>query len=186
MPTWFQSRIKYQQTDESVAVDTKEGSVPEAPKMKTVTETYLIDAVSYTDAEARTYKIAEEMRSEFEIDLIRPMRLSDVFGDNSDDSWYKCRTYYMTEDDKGRQKKVVSNMLVNASSVREAEQRLAENLSSMLVPVVITDINLTPILDVYPYEAVEAGQESPAPGHPAKGQPLEVIHHQFDLKPQDA
>lgn len=166
MPTWFIGKIRYQQTDDSVAVDTQKDGTPEAPKLKVVNETYLLDAVSYTDAEARLYRVVADNTPEFEITAIRPMRLSDVFHVEGGDNWYKCKTYYMTEDDKGRQKKIISNMLINGSSVREALQRLTDNLSSMLVPVEITDINLTPILEVVPYDALE-------PDIPANLKPLE-------------
>lgn len=166
MPTWFIGKIRYQQTDDSVAVDTQKDGSPEAPKVKVVNETYLLDAVSYTDAEARLYRVVADNTPEFEITAIRPMRLSDVFHVEGGDNWYKCKTYYMTEDDKGRQKKIISNMLINGASVREALQRLTDNLSTMLVPVEITDINLTPILEVVPYDALE-------PELPANLKPLE-------------
>lgn len=155
MPTWFIGKIRYQQTDDSAAVDTRNEGSAEAPKLKTINETYLIDAVSYTDAEARLYRIVADNTPDFEITAIRPMRLSDVFHIEGGDNWYKCKTYYMTEDDKGRAKKVLNTMLINGSNLREAHQRLVDNLSSMLVPVEITDINLTPILEVVPHDAVE-------------------------------
>lgn len=155
MPSWFIGKIRYQKTDDSVAVDTKNEGSPEAPKQKTINETYLIDAVSYTDAEARLYRIVADNTPEFEITAIRPQRFSDVFHIEGGDNWYKCKTFYITEDDKGRAKKVLSTMLINGSSLREAHQRLIDNLSTMLVPVEITDINLTPILEVVPYEALE-------------------------------
>ncbi len=155
MPNWFIGKIRYQTTDDAVAVDTKNEGSPEAPKQKTVNETYLIDAVSYTDAEARLYGIVADNVPDFEVTAIRPMRLSDVFHLEGGENWYKCKTFYMTEDDKGRPKKIVSTMLINGESLGQAHQRLTDNLSTMLVPVIITDINLTPILEVVPYEAPE-------------------------------
>jgi hypothetical protein len=168
MPTWFIGKIRYQQTDDSIAVDTKNDGSSEAPKLKTINETYLLDAVSYTDAEARLYRVVADNTPEFEITAIRPMRLSDVFHIEGGDNWYKCKTFYMTEDDKGRQKKIVSNMLINASNIREALQRLTDNLSQMLVVVEITDINLTPIIEVVPYDALE-------PEIPANLKPLAEV-----------
>ena len=156
MPSWFIGKIRYQKIDDSAAVDTRKDGAPEAPKQKTINETYLIDAVSYTDAESRLYRIVADNTPDFEVTAIRPMRLSDVFHIEGGDNWYKCKTYYMTEDDKGNQKKIVSNMLINGSSIRDALQRLTDNLSTMLVPVEITDINLTPILEVVPYDALDA------------------------------
>lgn len=150
MPTWYYGAIKFQQTDDSATPDTTKG----LPSLVTKTEAYLFDAVSYTDAEAKLYAHIADNTPDFEITALRPMRLSDVFEHPTGDGWYKCKTHYMTEDDKGRAKKVTNTMLINASSLREANTRLEENLSSMLVPVVITDINLTPILEVVKHEAV--------------------------------
>lgn len=160
MPSWFIGQIKYMQTDTSVAVDTTKEAA-EAPKQKAVTETYLFDAVSHTDAEARLYKHVADNTPDFEVVAIRRQRLSDVFQiEDGGEGWYKCKTYYMTEDGKGREKKVVNTMLINAGSVAQAVERLTGELSTMLVPVVITDVNLTPILDVVPYTKEEPELET--------------------------
>ncbi|MBO0947341.1 DUF4494 domain-containing protein [Fibrella forsythiae] len=153
MPTWFIGSIRYQQQDDSVAVDTRKGA--DAPRLKTIKESYLIDAVSYTDAEARLYRIVADNTPDFEIVSIRPMRLSDVFHIEGGDNWYKVKGFYMTETAKGVAKKVNNVMLINAASLKEAHERITEQLSSMLVPVEITDINLTPILEVVPHDALE-------------------------------
>nr|MCU0341301.1 DUF4494 domain-containing protein [Spirosomataceae bacterium] len=44
MPSWYLGKIKYQQEQENGA-------------LKSIAEAYLIDAVSYTDAEARLYRV---------------------------------------------------------------------------------------------------------------------------------
>ncbi|XBA03142.1 DUF4494 domain-containing protein [Fibrella sp. ES10-3-2-2] len=152
MATWFIGSIRYQQTDDSSAVDTRKGA--DAPRLKPITESYLIDAVSFTDAEARLYRIVADNTPDFEITGIKPMKLSDVFHIEGGDNWYKIKGFYMTENDKGLTKKVGLTMLINAHNLKEAHERIAEQLSSMLVPVEITDINLTPILEVVPYDAL--------------------------------
>ncbi len=162
MPTWFYGAIKFQQIDDSTAVDTRKDGSTELPKMTTKTEAYLFDAVSYTDAEARLYAHIADNTPDFEISALRPMRLSDVFENETGDNWYKCKTQYWTEDDKGRPKKVTSLMLINASNLREANTRLEAELSTMLVKIEITDINLTPILEVVTYEKEEEAQREPA------------------------
>ncbi len=60
--------------------------------------------------------------------------------------------FFSTEDDKGRQKKLVNLMLINAESVKQAYERLEVSLKTILMPYEITDINRTPILDIFPYE----------------------------------
>ncbi|GAA4396415.1 hypothetical protein GCM10023187_04530 [Nibrella viscosa] len=155
MPSWFLGKIRYQQTDDSLT-DTRQDGSGELPRLKTINEAYLLDAVSYTDAEARLYRLVADNTPEFNITAIRPMRLSDVFHFEGGEKWYKCKVIYMTEDERsGKEKKVINMMLVNAETVKEAHARIEESLRTMLVPFEITDINLTPILEVWPYEPEE-------------------------------
>ncbi len=153
MPTWYIGSIRYQQIDDSATVDTRKGA--DMPRVKPVSETYLIDAVSYTDAEARLYRIVADNTPDFEISALKPMKLSDVFQLEGGENWYKVKGFYMTETDRGVPKKVTNTMLINAANLNEAYQRITEQLSTMLVPVEITDVNLTPILEVVPHEALD-------------------------------
>lgn len=153
MPNWYLGKIRYQQPIDEMAIGTRN---EELTKHKTVNESYLIDAVSYTDAEARLYKVVADNTPDFQITGLRPMRLSDVFQLEGGEKWFKCKVIYITEDERsGKEKKVVNTMLVNAGDVREAYDRVRESLKTMLVPFDITDINLTPIIDVVPYEEGE-------------------------------
>jgi hypothetical protein len=151
MPTWFVGKIRYQQPLDEMAMGQRN---EEMTKQKVVTESYLIDAVSYTDAEARLYKTVSGDTPDFEVAGLRPMRLADVFFVDGGDKWYKAKVVFTTDDEKtGKEKKVVSQMLINAETVKQAHERLEESLKTILMPYEITDINLTPILEVVPYEA---------------------------------
>ncbi len=143
MPNWYLGKIRYQKEQEN-------GS------LKTINEAYLIDAVSYTDAEARLYKVMADNTPDFTVQSIGKMRLSDVFHFEGGDNWYKAKTIYVSIDEKnGKEKKVTNYMLVNAETAKEGIERIDESLKTMLVPFEVTDINLTTILDVFPYEADE-------------------------------
>lgn len=140
MPSYYLGTIKYQQLSTDIE------------SVVTKTETRLIDAVSHTEAEARLCRvIAEDNIPDFEVTAIRPLRLSDVFTHPTGENWYKCQTFYMTESDKGKQKKVSNTMLINADSVSQASERLNAELSTMLVPVEVTAISLTPVIEVILY-----------------------------------
>ncbi len=152
MPTWYLGRIRYQQPIDDATVGTRN---EELIKLKAVTESYLIDAVSYTDAEARLYRTVADNTPEFDITTLRPMTVHDVFQTEGGDHWYKGKVYYVTEDERsGREKKVNQVMLVNADSLKQGFERLEYALRTMLTPYTITEIALTPILDVVPYEAI--------------------------------
>lgn len=155
MPSWYLGKIRYQQPIDEMAIGTRNESLI---KQKTVSESYLIDAVSYTDAEARLYRVVADNTPDFQITGLRPMQLSDVFHIETGDKWYKCKVVYNTEDERtGKEKKVVNVMLINAETVKEAYDRIQESLKTMLMPFDITDVNLTPILEVVPYEESQDG-----------------------------
>lgn len=160
MPSWYIGKIRYRQPIDEMAIGTRNESLI---KQKTVSESYLIDAVSYTDAEARLYRVVADNtatagRPDFQIAGLRPMQLSDVFHIETGNKWYKCKVVYTTEDERtGKEKKVVNVMLINAETVKEAYDRIQESLKTMLMPYDVTDINLTPILEVVPYEELQDG-----------------------------
>ncbi|WP_159467996.1 DUF4494 domain-containing protein [Dyadobacter sp. 3J3] len=134
-----------------------------AGSLKTHNEAYLFDAVSYTEAEVNGYKRITTGASDFSVTSITRMRLADLFTYEDGEKWFKAKVIYFSVDEKsGKEKKVVNYMLVNADGIDQALQRITESLRTMLIPYETTDMNLTPILDVFPYTAEEEVDEIPA------------------------
>lgn len=154
MPNWFLGKIRYQQPIDDASVGTRN---EEFIKQKTVTEAYLVDAVSYTDAEARLYQEIAANTPEFEITDISRMKLADVFHNEGDgETWFKVKALFVTDDEKtGKQKKTPSLMLVNAETPKQAYERIEQSLKSALDPFEITDVNLTKIIDIFPFNEDE-------------------------------
>ena len=154
MPNWFIGKIRFQQPIDDATVGTRN---EEFIKQKTVTEAYLVDAVSYTDAEARLYQEIASNHPDFEITDISRMKLADVFfSEDGGDVWFKVRAMYVTEDEKtGKEKKTPSVMLVNAETPKQAYERVEHSLRTALDPFEITDVNTTKILDIFPYNEEE-------------------------------
>ncbi len=159
MPNWFLGKIRFQQPIDDATVGTRN---EEFIKQKTVTEAYLVDAVSYTDAEARLYQEIAANHPDFEITDISRMKLADVFFSEDDrnagagDIWFKVKAMYVTEDEKtGKQKKTPSLMLVNAETPKQAYERVEYSLRTALDPFEITDVNTTKIIDIFPYNEEE-------------------------------
>ncbi len=150
MASWYLGKIRYQKEDET-------------GKLKTISEAYLVDAISYTESEARLYKQIVTGATDFSVASITRMRLADLFAYEEGEKWFKCKIVYFSVDEKsGKEKKVVNYMLVNADGIEQALERITESMRNMLIPYETTDINLTPILDVFPYSAEEAQEEIPA------------------------
>ncbi len=143
MANWYNVKIRFQKEQEN-------GS------MKTFNEVYLLDAETYTDAEARTYSIVADNTPDFSITNLTRVRYSDVFNYGEEEKWFKCKVVYVSIDEaKGKEKKITNFMLVNAETPKQAYERIEDALKTMLIPYDITDVNLTPILEVHPYDHSE-------------------------------
>ena len=140
MNTWFTVKVKY----------TKQ---LEDGRLKRVTEPYLVDAVSFTDAEARIYEeIGSSVQGEFSITGISKTDFADIFYYEDAEDWYKCKLTYISVDaDSGKEKKVSHNYLVTAHNLKQAYERIQESMSEMLVSYEVPAIMLTPIVEVLPY-----------------------------------
>ena len=164
MPNWFLGKIRYQQPidDSNVGTRNEEFINRTAERQKTITEAYLVDAVSYTDAEARLFQeiaanIASANRPDFEITNISRMKLADVFHhEDGGEIWFKVKAMFITDDEKtGKQKKTPSVMLVNGETPKQAYERVEVSLKTALDPFEITDVNTTKILEIFPYNEEE-------------------------------
>lgn len=153
MPTWFICKVKYQQQDEK-------------GKVKNVSEQYLVDALSFTEAEARIYeKLGSVISGEFYISGISKSNLTDVFYYEDADVWYKCKmTYALEEEGSGKEKKVTNYVLLTAPDAKQAYDRMYESLNNMLVEFRVPDIVESPIVEVFPQdeeEEIPEMQEAP-------------------------
>lgn len=144
MHTWFECKINYDKTIEN-------------GMQKKVTEPYLVDALSFTEAEAR---IIEEMTpfitGEFTVADIKRARYSELFPSQEEaaDRWYKCKLFFVTLDEKsGAEKKTAAMMLVQADDLRNAVKNLDEGMKGTMADYQIASIAETPIMDVYPFKA---------------------------------
>lgn len=160
MASYYLSKIRYQKEDE-------------AGSLKTIDEAYLFDAVSFTEAEARSYQLITTGANDFSVHTIARMRLADLFNHEDGEQWFKAKVVYFTVDERsGKEKKIVNHMLVNADGIQQALDRINEGMRNFLIPYEITDLALTPILEVFPYTPEEDEQQE----IPANMRPLaEVI-----------
>ena len=140
MKIWFTCKIKYQKELEN-------------GKMTNIAEHYLIDAVSYTEAEARIYQeLGSIIRGEFQVTAITQSRITDIFHYDDSDVWYSCKvTYVVADENSGKEKKITNLMLVTASNVKEAYERIHESLSTILVPFEVPEVKMSPIVEIFPY-----------------------------------
>ena len=146
MHTWFECKIRYEK-------------VMENGMNKKVTEPYLVDALSFTEAEAR---IIEEMTpfisGEFTVSDIKRANYSELFPSEEEaaDRWFKCKLVFITLDEKsGAEKKTSTQVLVQAADLRDAVKKLDEGMKGTMAYYQIASVAETAIMDVYPYSAEE-------------------------------
>ena len=88
MNRWFEITVKAE-------IDNIENG-----KKKKVTEKYLVDALSYTEAESRSLEIFKDLYNSFEVVKINPIKVSEIFFNGEAEYWYKCKVNYITLDEK--------------------------------------------------------------------------------------
>ena len=126
---------------------------------KTFNESYLVDALNFTDAEARiTKEVAPFCNGALEIKNITPAKINELFVNESDDAdkWYKVKCNFITLDEKTQtEKRTASYMLVQAANFRGALERFEEGMKGTLADYEIASIQETSLLDVFPFEVKE-------------------------------
>ena len=137
MANYFEVKITYDKTLEN-------------GKEKKVSELYLVDAVRFTEAEA---KITAEFSPlpNFKVKSIRQYKVAEIVNKtNLDDSrYFKCKLNFITLDEKsGAEKKSAVYMLVDAETLDKAKVLLVEHMKSTMADYVIEKIEETKIIDV--------------------------------------
>ena len=140
---WFETKIKYEKTMED-------------GQQKKVTEAYVVDALSFTEAERR---ITEEMSSyisgEFDVTDLKKASYKEIFFSDAEtaDRWYKTKLQFITIDEKTEKEKR-SNVyyLVQAATLPEAVSNINEVMSGTMIDYVIASIAETQLMDVFEYQ----------------------------------
>ena len=142
MHTWFECKIRYEKMMENGMI-------------QKVTEPYLVDALSFTEAEARIIEeVTPFITGEFTVSDIKRANYSELFVSDEEaaDRWFKCRLFFITLDEKsGAEKKTASCVLVQAADLRGAVRKLDEGMKGTMADYQIRAVTETAIVDVYPY-----------------------------------
>ena len=117
-------------------------------KEKKVSELYLVDAVSFTEAET---KITAEFSPlpNFKVKSIRQYKVAEIVNKtNLDDSrYFKCKLNFITLEEKsGKEKKTAVYMLVDAETLDKAKALLVEHMKSIMADYSIEKIEDTKIM----------------------------------------
>ena len=129
-------------------------------KEKVVTEPFLIEAYTWTEAESRVYQHAEMLGiNEFTITSIDKSKFTDVPETIDFDLFYSCKIAYISVDQvNGSEKKITELILINADSVDAANDQLKMMINSFDVDCEIKQIKEYDLTDVICYEPIKSAE----------------------------
>ncbi|HNW51582.1 MAG TPA: DUF4494 domain-containing protein [Prolixibacteraceae bacterium] len=161
MQTWYECKVKYLKIDQG-GFERK------------INDSYLVDAVSFTDAETRIFQIMKEITNgDFQVVNIKRSNVNEVLSKMDGEWWYKAKINLVTIDEEaGKEKKVTNYVLVMANDINDALKQLEDGLSYMLIPYVTTLIQLSNIAEVFPYVPGEHVKPTPV-ARPVEEEPEE-------------
>lgn len=134
-------------------VKVKSSVINEEGKPQRVSESYLVDAMSWTEAESLITKEMEQFaHDEFEITSIVKSNLSEVIEDNNGEKYFKCKVAFMQmNEETGREKKTSSFVFVKSETIDSAQVCLKNQFRDMTVDWEVVQVIETDIVDVYKY-----------------------------------
>ena len=141
MALWFECKVRFDKMQNN-------GSV------KKVNEPYLVDALTFTEAESRIIEeITPYISGEFSISAVKKTRISEIFFNEDGDRFYMVKVNFVTIDEKsGNEKKSASFILVQASEFKDACKKFEEGMEGTLSDYEVVSITETMIMDVFPLD----------------------------------
>ncbi len=140
MNNWYECKVRYEKTDDTGAI-------------KKANESYLIDAYSVTEAEAR---LVEELapftsRGDLIVSSVKKEKIAELFlsDHEEDDKFFRCKVNFISLDEKrGVEKKMPATMIVKSDSLSNAVLRLKKEMDEGLSNYQIASVVETNIMDV--------------------------------------
>lgn len=139
MTQWIETKVRYDKVTESGLV-------------KKTTDSYMVDALSFTEAEGRTIaEVSPHMRGEFAVAAVRKSNVAEVWESPSagDDRWYKAKLIFITIDGRsGTEKKSAHHVLVQARSLPRAVELVEERMRDSVADYELAAVQETAIVDI--------------------------------------
>ena len=140
--TWFECKVRYEKTQE-------DGSD------KLVNELYVVDALSFTEAEANIIdNMAVYVSGELKIANINPANYNEIFfsGNDDDDLWFKARLAFITIDGN-KEKRSYTNYLIQAKSIERAKRYIDEVMGKTIIDYELKSLSESKIMDVFEHKS---------------------------------
>jgi len=137
---WYECKVKHRKTTETGV-------------QKVVTESFLVDALSYTEAESRINEESVKCISEeFKVTNIKVTNYSEVHAFENSVNWFKSKVSLIAYDEEsGKERKTNFYLLVQANDPKEAYDGVLQAMKDTMGEFSIMSVSQTNIIDVFPY-----------------------------------
>ena len=141
MHNWFECKVSYWKMMENGV-------------QKKVTESYLVDALSFTEAEARIIKEMQAfITGDFTVADIKRAKISETFFNEDGDKFYKFRVAFITLDEKsGAEKRTKATIIAQACTMEEATSVLKEGMKGTMCDYTVSSQAETKIMDIFVFD----------------------------------
>lgn len=121
---------------------------------KKVTEIYVVDATSVTEAEAiTTQEVAPSVQGEYQLISAKEVKYTEIFGSEAE-KYYQAKVIFITLDEKtGAEKKNASLMLINANSFDEALATFKDGMKGTISDWFLAELKETAIIDLFKHNS---------------------------------
>ena len=137
---WFETKVRYDKTMED-------------GRDKKVTEQYVVEALSFSEAEkCITEEMSHYVSGEFGVKAIKLAAYSEIFFSDidTDDKWFKGKLAFITLDEKtDKEKRSPVTYLVQAASLDKARAYVKEVMEKTLIDYDVISISETHFIDVF-------------------------------------
>lgn len=133
----YQVKVKYDKMQDNGCV-------------KPVTDTYIVDALSFTEAEARTVEYVQPYISgEFTVTDIKRVKIAELWeAPAGGDYWFEAQLEFITIDEKtASEKRTKNRVLVQADNLQQAMQAVADNMKNSMADYEAASLKKTPIVE---------------------------------------
>ena len=138
MALYFETAVRYDKMLENGTI-------------KKTTEKFLVDALSFAEAEARTTEERTPyMSGDFDVRAAKKTKIAEIFNLGAD-RYYLAKVAFITIDEKtAQEKRSISQILVGASDFKEAYDNFLDGMKDTMADFELVSLAETPIMDVYP------------------------------------
>ncbi|MBQ8051658.1 MAG: DUF4494 domain-containing protein [Bacteroidaceae bacterium] len=144
MKSYFEVGVRYDKTMDHGVI-------------RKVTENYLLDAISFAEAEKRaTEEVGAYTIGEFRVVTEKITNITEVLttNDTTADKFYKVKHNFITFDEKsGKEKKQAQCIIIQASDVDDARERYRELVKDWDSDVILEAVSETKLVDYFPYKS---------------------------------